>query len=42
VGASGVQGQARRPVPASQLQLRLLQAPTDLHLVPQPTGHVVL
>lgn len=42
IDASGVQGQARRPVPASRLQLRVLQAPADLRLVPQPTGRVVL
>lgn len=42
VDASGVQGQARRPVPVAALQLRVLRGPADLRLVPQASGRVVL
>ena len=42
VDASGVQGQARWPVPAAALQLRVLRGPADLRLVPQASGRVEL
>ena len=42
VDASGIQGEARRPVPVAALQLRVLRGPADLHLVPQAGGRMAL
>lgn len=40
--ASGVQGEARRPVPLQRLQLRWTRAPSDLSVAAQPGGRLVL